>query len=302
QTQSFAASIIPRTTYGQQIVPPTLLPEILGFSPQLLLDDIVNAAQQSIFDCIDGLDAIATQWGQNWKKRTGEDVAQEFEQGIVTFQTLLESHTDLAFDFFETWSLRNIFSFPEGLPIVVPHQKGLDLNEPAEEEVELLAEIEELRQQITNQRKLKRMYTKAVRISATNLRRSEERVKRLDYLANPSTKDLLSLPEQVLQLYESVSSLPHIDPTASAAATSRLPDPGRRQWETNKTGYVNWAVGQLVAKSKEQGSGGGSTAVGNAVEQAYSVGEVGEVKGALSALEGTREGDDDEDMDMDADT
>jgi kinetochore protein Mis12/MTW1 len=29
-------------------------------------------------------------------------------------------------------------------------------------------------------------------------------------------------------------------------------DLGKRQWETSKTGYVNWAVGQLVERTKEE--------------------------------------------------
>ena len=43
-------------------------------------------------------------------------------QELVAFQTLLESHID----FFELWSLRNMFMIPNHLPIVEPHQWGLD--------------------------------------------------------------------------------------------------------------------------------------------------------------------------------
>lgn len=71
-------------------------------------------------------------------------------QGLVAFTTLLESHTDTAFDFFEVWSKRNIFYFSPDLPIVTPHQKGLDLTTRPEEEAELLTEIEELRRRIEN--------------------------------------------------------------------------------------------------------------------------------------------------------
>ena len=79
------------------------------------------------------------------------DPTQEIEQGLVAFQTLLESHVDVAFDFFEAWSMRNIFAVPADLPIVAPHQAGLDLAGAAdqpEKESELLAEIDELRRKV----------------------------------------------------------------------------------------------------------------------------------------------------------
>ena len=69
---------------------------------------------------------------------------------MVAFATLLESHTDIAFDFVEAWSLRNIFALPPDLPIVAPHHKGLDLRPRPEEEAELMVEVEELRRKIEN--------------------------------------------------------------------------------------------------------------------------------------------------------
>ncbi|KAG1899731.1 uncharacterized protein F5891DRAFT_930087, partial [Suillus fuscotomentosus] len=63
-------------------------------------------------------------------------------------KTLLESHTDIAFDFFETWSLHNIFAIPADLSVVVPHQENLDLDCPPERETELMTEINELRRKL----------------------------------------------------------------------------------------------------------------------------------------------------------
>jgi kinetochore protein Mis12/MTW1 len=47
-------------------------------------------------------------------------------------------------------------------------------------------------------------------------------------------------------MYQLMSSLPplNIPPTVN------LTEPGKRQWETNQTGYVNWALRQLLAKGK----------------------------------------------------
>lgn len=69
------------------------------------------------------------------------------------FQMMLESYMDVAFDAFETWSLRNIFAIKPGMPVVAPHHKGLDLENKGEEEAELLTEVEDLRRRINNVRK-----------------------------------------------------------------------------------------------------------------------------------------------------
>jgi kinetochore protein Mis12/MTW1 len=132
-------------------VPSTLLPELLGFSPQLLLDDIINSANDAVTETVDAMEEFLQRWAEERAEAAGDwDSTQEVEQGLVSFQTLLESHTDIAFDFFEAWSLRNIFAFPADLPIVTRHHEGLNLEETPEREMELLAEIEELRRKIDN--------------------------------------------------------------------------------------------------------------------------------------------------------
>jgi kinetochore protein Mis12/MTW1 len=69
-----------------------------------------------------------------------------------SFQTLLEAHTDLAFDFFEAWSHRNIFVINANLPVVAPHHKGLDLETPPETERELHIEVESSRRKLEHVR------------------------------------------------------------------------------------------------------------------------------------------------------
>lgn len=122
--------------------------------PQLLLDDIINVANNSVTQTVHGMEVFLTRWPENRAETAGDgwDGNQDIEQGLVAFQTLLESHTDIAFNFFELWSVRNIFAIPADLPVVAPHQKGLDLDPPPEEEQELVAEIAELRRKIDNVR------------------------------------------------------------------------------------------------------------------------------------------------------
>lgn len=128
------------------------------------------------------------------------------------------------------------------------------------------------------------MYQKALLISRIGLRRSQQRVERLAYLSDPSTvKALRSLPSHVVELFGDAASLPHFDPSATGPPPK--PDPSKRLWETGKPGYMNWSVAQLITKAKEQApSLGGSTMVGNAVEQAASVGQTGAVKAIAETL------------------
>lgn len=143
---------------------PTLVPELLGFSPQMLLDDIISAAADAILQCLQAMEPFMQRWADTRteaKEKNNEsnkngvrdddwDGLEAVEQGLVAFQTLLEAHTDIAFDFFEAWSLRNIFALPADLPVVAPHQRGLDLDPKLEEESELMTDVEELRRKIEN--------------------------------------------------------------------------------------------------------------------------------------------------------
>lgn len=144
-------SVVP---HPRQTIPTVLLPEILGFSPQLLLDDVINIANDAVTVAVNAMEEFLQRWAEEYAKKAGEDwdSIQEVEHGLVSFQTLLESHTDIAFDFFEAWSLRNIFAFSPELPIVTRHHEGLNLQETPQREMELMAEIEELRRRIDDVR------------------------------------------------------------------------------------------------------------------------------------------------------
>jgi kinetochore protein Mis12/MTW1 len=75
----------------------------------------------------------------------------------------------------------------------------------------------------------------------------------------------------------------------SSSLPITLVDPGKRPWETSKTGYVNWAVGQLVERTKEEegrsGGKGSSTfdALGAKVED---IGSADGLRGLLVKSDG----------------
>jgi kinetochore protein Mis12/MTW1 len=134
----------------QRAPPPQfLLAEVLGFVPQLLLDDIINTANSQLQDGIMGLESFLDEWAsQDVERRDGEWI----EQGLVSFQTLLEYHTDKAFDKFEGWALRNIFAVRDELPLVMVHHENLDLRTQGGEEDELEREMNELLRKMENVR------------------------------------------------------------------------------------------------------------------------------------------------------
>lgn len=97
-------------------------------------------------------------------------------------------------------------------------------------------------------------------------------------------------------MYSAVSSLPPHD----HASITAPPDLGKRPWETNKTGYLNWAREQLVARAQEEEAGAapsGSAVVGALTAGAYEIARVEDVKAALSVGTGGRR-QEDEPMDM----
>jgi kinetochore protein Mis12/MTW1 len=135
-------------------IPPIILPEILGFSPHLLLDDIVDIANDAIRLTVNAMEGFILRWAQERAKNAPKDWdgKAESEMGVISLQTLLESHTDLAFDALEAWSLRNIFTLDPELPIVLPHHRHLNLHEPDGADTALMHRIEELRRQLANVR------------------------------------------------------------------------------------------------------------------------------------------------------
>ncbi|KAF8958863.1 Mis12 protein-domain-containing protein [Flammula alnicola] len=274
----------PRPVTTIQNAPPLLLCEALGFSPQLLLDDIINIANNAVQDGVNGMEEFLNKWADE-RVAHGKATTHEVEQGLVAFQTLLEYHTDIAFDFFEAWCLRNIFMIPQDLPVVLPHQE--------EQEQEAMDE----------QRKLNRYLKRAIKTSSRQLSQAETRLSNLSSLSSPdgSALDILhDLPPKFLEMYKTISSLPPLDISPSVDLT----EPGKRQWETNKTGYMNWALGRLLVKG-EVGEGVGHGAVDKVDRAAAEIGTgeelrraldaVGTVKRELDAVEGRRGSEDQED-------
>jgi len=77
-------------------------------------------------------------------------------------------------------------------------------------------------------------------------------------------------------MYETLLSLPPKDPSF---ASVDLTEPGKRQWETNKSGYINWAVGRLHAKGEA-----GERAVDKVERSALEIGSGENLRNAVHAV------------------
>jgi len=142
------------------------------------------------------------------------------------------------------------------------------------------------------QRKLNRVLRKSIKTASFQLTRAESRYQAISALAPPSSSALdtmANLPPKLLEMYQVVASLPPLDvnPTADQAQLKS----GKRQWETSKNGYVNWAVGRLLAKSDGSNTETGNImpaqghfAVGQVQSLTQGIGATGDFKHALEVV------------------
>ncbi|KAG8993248.1 hypothetical protein FRB90_000741 [Tulasnella sp. 427] len=256
---------------GLSTIQQTILPDILGFAPQLLVDDLLDIGYDAIAKATGALEAYLE---NNWLPGRPLEDQNEAYAGLVAFQTLLQSHLDKAFDAFELWSLKNVFALPDpqDVPIVLPHQKGLDLTITEKEETDLTREIEELRAKVDAQKRLKARLLLAVRLSNSRTAASEARLEKLRFLS--TVKDTVSLPEEIQTLLDRVTSLP--DPPAPSIEAG---DPTKPAWTTH-AGYMEWAVRTNVEREAGGKGKGKEVKMRDAEEELRSLGEAGDLVAA----------------------
>ena len=93
-----------------------------------------------------------------------------------------------------------------------------------------------------------------------------------------------TLPTKYLAMYKTLSSLPPLEPSFGSVD---LTEPGKRQWEPSKSGYLNWAVGRLLVKGEAMDKVENSTLeIGRGEDLRRALGAVDVAKGKLNALVG----------------
>ncbi|KAJ1300707.1 hypothetical protein OPQ81_002353 [Rhizoctonia solani] len=228
-----------------------LLTELLGFVPQLLLDDIADAATDTVNNAIDGLEVyLRNEW---LPKRTSstpsqEDLEAEIDSGLLEFQTLLCGHRDMSIDMLEAWSMRNVFCVPEGLKIVMPHQKGLDMNTPQGRDVQLQVELDVMRRKIENARRFQEQLKRAEQVTEHRLERSKARLERVKAFQELDPQHIEHLPAAYRSLLTTLSSLPTTTPPLPASTSTKKHTESRAE-------FLDWAVKHLVTSSTSGPSG-----------------------------------------------
>ncbi|KAJ2079108.1 hypothetical protein H4R24_004013 [Coemansia sp. RSA 988] len=122
----------------------SLIVEHFGFLPISFIDEIINAANDTIYRATDALSKFV-------EKEQGSGEATS--QAVNKAETLLEHAVDKNFDKFELYALRNLFNIPQGLEdyVVLPHRTSDATGGNvvyAEDEAELDKELEEVRRQL----------------------------------------------------------------------------------------------------------------------------------------------------------
>ncbi|KAJ9104504.1 hypothetical protein QFC21_002000 [Naganishia friedmannii] len=312
-----------------------LLVEILGFQPTELLQDITESARQQVDKTVLTIEnwlskvvklsaAVGVSVGDGGGAALGkgkgkgksskaaaaagtvgeEEMMLEVDQGLHGLETLLNDHMDTALDKLTSWALRNTFEIPDELRLTLPWHDGLDFDRGAyaaglpEGEIAVQKNIEELREQVENMRKLNHGLTLADRTVGEKvkaLQRQKEAIGFITTLAKDA--GVTSLPDTAREItsqmdtlyntlsteFETVVPLPsrpsnHSDPfstsssttggTGSAGATSGTSGGGggaggtfTREWEFGRAAYLSWAVSRaraLVNDPSKHGAAGGS--------------------------------------------
>ncbi|KAJ2751604.1 hypothetical protein GGI19_004374 [Coemansia pectinata] len=129
----------------------SLIVEHFGFLPISFIDEIINAANDTIYRATDALSKFV---------ETEQGSSEATSQAVNKAETLLEHAVDKNFDKFELYALRNLFNIPRGLEdyVVMPHRRADICSSPqvfAEDEAELDKELDEVRRQLVANNLLK---------------------------------------------------------------------------------------------------------------------------------------------------
>lgn len=107
-----------------QLPSTTVLTEHLGYAPISLIDDVINAVNEILYDCTQAMENVLK---AHYSSPEEED---EIELGTAKLETLLENAVDKCFDKYELYVLRNILTVPgdliEGGWFRLEHHKGID--------------------------------------------------------------------------------------------------------------------------------------------------------------------------------
>ncbi|CEL56630.1 hypothetical protein RSOLAG1IB_07956 [Rhizoctonia solani AG-1 IB] len=155
----------------------------------------------------------------------------------------------MSIDMLETWSMRNVFCVPEGLNIVMPHQRGLDLNTPQGKDVQMQVELDVMRRKIENARRFQEQLKQAEQVTEHRLARSKARLDRVSSLQELDSQKIEHLPAVYRSLLATLSSLPTTTPPLPVFTSST------KKHTESRAEFIDWAVKRLVTSTTAGPSG-----------------------------------------------
>ncbi|KAJ2380281.1 hypothetical protein H4S02_006761 [Coemansia sp. RSA 2611] len=209
----------------------SLIVEHFGFLPISFIDEIINAANDTVYRATDALSKFA-------EKEQGSSEATS--QAVNKAETLLEHAVDKNFDKFELYALRNLFNIPQGLEdyVVMPHRRADVGGGPAifaEDEAELDKELEEVRRQLVANNLLKtRLECDIAKVErgVRRLRALNEQLHLSDIaqktLTDPAPVVAADMRAQIGDITRLVDQLNVVTESGSLASLDALNDPAAR--------------------------------------------------------------------------
>ncbi|EJT49441.1 hypothetical protein A1Q1_01463 [Trichosporon asahii var. asahii CBS 2479] len=233
-----------------------LIHELLNFAPFNVLHDIAEHARSLIYPTVTSVE----QWAQMMSSGRPE-FEREAEAGSYALETLLEQQVDKAFDKFTAYALRNIFSVPDGVELVMPWHKGIDFTRAQHvvdnggEEV-LQGRLDDLRAKIEQARYTRHRLIMAEAVLDKKLRMAEMRRKEVGFVNDLIVEaGLHPLNEHTRSIASSLSSL-HSQLASLDPADVPVPTTGSETdaWEAGRQAYLRWALGRAMAEHGDRGA------------------------------------------------
>ncbi|KAL7418352.1 hypothetical protein Q5752_006810 [Cryptotrichosporon argae] len=237
--------------------------QLFKFSPRKLLRDIISAAREHPYAVLEGF--------ENWAREIirvndlGIEYERELEVGAHALETLLEQYVDRAMEKFEAYTLRNSFSVPDDLELVLPWQRDLDFARgqhvaslPKGEET-LSERLEKLRTTVEQYRLLQTRLAEAEQVIDRRLEVARQRKTEVGFVnelleshdLHPLSEKSGAMSQSLLSLHAKLQPLEPAGPTPIPAAA-----PGAKAWELGRQAYLNWAIGKMLNPA-EGGAGDG---------------------------------------------
>ncbi|RKP27856.1 Mis12 protein-domain-containing protein [Syncephalis pseudoplumigaleata] len=194
-----------------------LLAEHLGFMPLTLVDDVINAINELLYQ--------ATTIFQDFVEEH-QGAGDHTETGMSQLETILEHNIDYYFDIFELYTLNHILSLPDNLPIILPHYKDIVWEETPEDPKELDATLNRARKTLQNTMMVNRVAKEQIPRLDQLLRRIElmdEKVQQIVTITAESDARVLG-EEEVAFIAEQAAQLEH-----SMAALQSMAEPATWQ-------------------------------------------------------------------------